>query len=395
MTCPGSIAASEGLPDKTSFFAQEGTAAHEVVEILLSGDQTASDLLDTHIAVEGTEELILVTEEMMTACLVMVDYVEGRVEQALRQDEDTVMWLERSFDLAKINAPAPMFGTGDVVIWSPNLKRLHVIDYKHGMGVMVEVEENSQIMYYGLGATVEVGVIPDEIEVTIVQPRIAHVDGPCRSYTFGRERLLSFKDELFAAVEATLVPDAPLQVGDHCRFCKAFVGCPAQKTHALDTAMVAFNVEPEPKMLDIGALSIDEVATILRSASTVMNWLREVEATALELMETGVEVPGHKLVRGRAGNRAWIDGDQAAKYLAGKGLNKEERFNRKVISPSQAEKKLKAQGASLKHLDSLWTKGEGKVKITLKTDSRPAIGGGVARAFGSAEALPTQDEKTI
>lgn len=396
MACPGSIAASEGLPDKTSFYAQEGTAAHEVVEMVLAGDfPDAFALVGETIDVDQDDPesaLILVTEEMTNACQVMIDFVLETFAAAVEEDPDTEMWLERSFNLEKIKAPAPMFGTADVTIWSPNLKHLQVIDYKHGQGVVVEVVENSQVMYYGLGATVEVGTLPEEITVSIVQPRAPHDDGPCRSYTFGRDRLIAFKDELFAAVERTLEEDAPLVAGDHCKFCKALAGCPAQRQLATDTAMVAFDIEPEPQMPTVGSLSMEDLSMVLTNASHVMNWLREVESHALTLMEDGVEVPGHKLVRGRAGNRGWTDPEAAGKYLAGKGLKVDERYNKKLISPSQAEKKLKAKGSKLNYLETLWTKPEGKVKIAPEHDKRPAIAAGVERAFGTAEALPPQDE---
>jgi hypothetical protein len=37
MTCPGSVVLTEGLEDKGSDAAEEGTAAHELAERILSG----------------------------------------------------------------------------------------------------------------------------------------------------------------------------------------------------------------------------------------------------------------------------------------------------------------------------------------------------------------------
>lgn len=36
MTCPGSVVLSEGMPEKTSAFAEEGTQAHALAEMLLN-----------------------------------------------------------------------------------------------------------------------------------------------------------------------------------------------------------------------------------------------------------------------------------------------------------------------------------------------------------------------
>lgn len=36
MTCPGSVVLSEGMPQRTSEFAEEGTLAHALAEMLLT-----------------------------------------------------------------------------------------------------------------------------------------------------------------------------------------------------------------------------------------------------------------------------------------------------------------------------------------------------------------------
>jgi len=157
MNCPGSVQLSEGMPDKTSIFAMEGTAAHELGEMVIASQlklQGGSpfDHVGTHIPVEGDGgevSLILVTEEMATAVDVLVKHVGDRYDALLEEDPDAEIFLERTFDLAPLSPPEPMFGTADITIWCPTLKHLEVIDYKHGQGVIVEVEENSQLMMYG------------------------------------------------------------------------------------------------------------------------------------------------------------------------------------------------------------------------------------------------------
>src|SRR5690606_12070263 len=92
------------------------------------------------------------------------------------------------------------------------------------------------------------------ITITIVQPRAYHPDGSIRSETMPVEELLAFSVELMDAARETLKPDAALQVGDHCRFCKAKPICPAYRAEAERVAMVEFDDmpvhrPPEPESL--------------------------------------------------------------------------------------------------------------------------------------------------
>ena len=67
------------------------------------------------------------------------------------------------------------FGTGDCVIVAD--RRLHIIDFKYGQGVLVEAEHNPQMMLYALGALHVYDALydVDEVSMTIYQPRRANV----------------------------------------------------------------------------------------------------------------------------------------------------------------------------------------------------------------------------
>jgi len=398
MTCPGSVALSEGIPDSTSEFAQEGTAAHELAEMVLDAkiqgvesepEEYIGETMQVDEDPDGTPVLILVTTDMADAVKVFTDYVMERYRELKKEDPNTKIYLERSFDLAPLNPPEPMWGTADVTIWCPKLKLLVVIDYKHGQGVVVEVTENSQVMMYGLGATVAQGTIPDGVETTIVQPRAFHPDGPVRTYAFGRDRLIGFKGQLFAAAFATQQDNAPLVVGDHCKFCLAKPRCSAQREHAYELATVEFDIVPEAELAAAlpapGLLTPTEVAAIVSRGALVMDWLREIESHALTVMEGGGEIPGFKLVAGRS-NRKWIDAEKAEKYLARQGLKKDERTTAKVISPAQAEKKMKALKKDPKRLEKHWEKPDGKPKLAPVDDPRPEIA-----ASADADFFPTEE----
>lgn len=110
------------------------------------------------------------------------------------------------------------FGTGDCVIISDGT--LSVIDYKHGVGVLVSAEDNPQMMCYALGALELFDGIYDidTVSMTIYQPRRENVS-----------TCVMTKEQLLGWAEMVLVPTAKLayagegeyKAGDHCQFCKA------------------------------------------------------------------------------------------------------------------------------------------------------------------------------
>ena len=62
------------------------------------------------------------------------------------------------------------FGTGDCVIIGDGT--LHIVDYKHGRGVLVEADDNPQMKLYALGALELFDCIYDidTVSMTIYQP---------------------------------------------------------------------------------------------------------------------------------------------------------------------------------------------------------------------------------
>lgn len=392
INCPGSVRLSAPFPDTTSKYATEGTLAHGLLELALEEKGVPGHYVGRTIETDGISGEV--TDEMAVAVEVAYDTVNALM---LDYGPDAEMTLEERFDLSPLNPPEPMFGTGDVVIRAGD--HLHLVDYKHGQGIVVEVEENTQLMYYALGAAVASGKIPATIDVTIVQPRAPHPDGPVRTYSFDRETLIDFKHMLFAAAEATQAEDAPLAAGDWCRFCKAAPVCPAKKAQAEEVAMVVFGadlvedfgepadgvVPPNPE-----TLTDEEIGQVLEQGGDVMQWIRDVEAYALGRMEDGHTIPGFKLVRGRS-LRKWTDPDAASKYLGRKGVSADQRYTKKLVSPNAAEKALKALGCDITFLEKFWEKPEGAVKIAPEADKRPAIPPAAERVFGPAEELDNID----
>jgi hypothetical protein len=222
--CPGSIKAAEGIPERTSSYAEEGTIAHEIA---------------AH-CVRGRVEVSTVTTdpELRAHLPVYTNAVLAAVEPG-----DTLL-VEQRVDLAPLNPPAPMFGTADAIVIKPRRRRVHVIDLKYGAGVTVEAENNLQTRYYGLGALLGLppNVIVDAIELSIVQPRIPHPAGPLRREIITTSELLAWGRELLGAAHRALAPEAPLVPGPWCGFCLAKLTCPALHAQSLVTAQNDFTV---------------------------------------------------------------------------------------------------------------------------------------------------------
>ncbi len=358
MGCSGSLRMSKGIADTTSEYAIEGSAAHELAEeFLRNGEDPTREW-----AVGG----VPVTQEMVEAVQVYIDFVR---EAAVGGE----LFIEQQVSLEALGPPLPMFGTTDAAVWHEDSKILHVIDYKHGAGVAVDVIDNPQPMYYALGTIVDtLKKRPDLIRLTIVQPRGHHPDGLIRSHDVTWDELVEFKKTLFAAAEATQDPDAPLAVGDWCRFCPALASCPANHDHAVALAQSEFDTIDDVSDLPTPeALTTEAMTRVLDGAGAVRDWLRAIEAHIIHMIDVGEDVPGYKLVQGRA-NRQWHDPEKVDKYLARRGLRVGQRFKKVLVSPAQAEKALKGtKGPELP--ERLYHKPEGKKKLVPDADARPAL----------------------
>jgi hypothetical protein len=252
--CPGSVLVSEGVENRSSAYADLGTAAHAIAEYALSNKvRRITAAIDTELKYvdHGEEKLVIITEEIADAVHVYLDHVYT----ILGSDIDAQLYVEQKFDLS--NLYAGLFGTCDCIIWLPRTKELHVIDYKHGAGKAVEVTENKQLRYYAVGAVFSLpGVDPKIINTTIVQPRCKHKDGAIRTEILGVVDLLAWSVELKAAAEKVGIASAAhsdtdvvswvatfLQEGSHCWWCPArqHDKCPAVRAQTQAKAKQAFS----------------------------------------------------------------------------------------------------------------------------------------------------------
>ena len=362
--CPGSVALEATMPPESGSnpAAEEGTRAHELLEAMLRKDQ---DAVDAAIAVAEAagDDLNGLSE----AVAVALDYIGVMPGQHYYE---TRVKLDAIGEVGKL-----MGGTADVIVWDEQMGELEVIDYKHGQGVVVEVEGNTQLLSYLLGAIIKIGVKPESMKYTIIQPRAFHEDGPIRSATIDWQGVVDFRNLLVTAGNATQEEDAPLNIGDHCRWCRAKAACPAQHTHALELAQTEFSTPSADPVLPPApeGLTVDQLSTILERGKIVEDWITSVRDYAREYVNNGGEIPGYKLVEGRR-SRGWRDPEATEKWLRQR-FKVGQIFKQTLISPAQAETLLKTK-PRLSIPDDFIAVKAGSPKLAPESSNKPALNRG-------------------
>ena len=327
--CPGSVRLISTLPpQEASEYAEEGTKLHAVVAYALMHKLEAWEAAQQMI---GSKEYAgicdSVSMEDTDHCQTCIDVVL----EDLAKYPGAKLEIEKQFQLTSIHPDAR--GTNDANI-AVFLKKLIVYDYKFGRGVSVEVEENKQMMYYGLGANQEGDY--DQIELVVIQPRAIHRDGPVRRWSLHRSDLLGFGAELKLRIEATQTTNAELKCGDHCQkyFCPALAVCPAVKQMVGEVAIGVFD-EPKVELPKAEELKPSDLKRVLDSLPIIDAFIKAVEAHALNILNNGGCIEGYKLVRKKS-NRQWKDEEVVKKKWPKLAVEVVE----KIKSPAQVEKSL-------------------------------------------------------
>lgn len=362
MACPGSVALSAGIPKTSSKYADEGTAAHELAQHCLE-----KGLDPLSFAEQDWGGFYVDQQDFAEPVKVYVDYIRG-----LALNCDGGFWIERQFSLDPLNPPAEMGGTADFVGIAGDT--LQVADLKFGKGVPVEVEQNKQGLYYALGALISLDEERADrisrVNITIVQPRARHNDGPIRSWSLGKDELIDFVLDLFTAAELTQKPDAPLVTGPQCRWCPAHGACPEARRSALAVAQQEFGIlHEEPRTPPApSSLTPAQIGALMYRFEEVESWMKAVVGHAQALLESGQTVPGWKLVE-KVARRKWADDVKAIEWAQKAGVApKVTHFE--ILSPAQTEKAL---GKKFPIPPELISKVSSGVTIAEESDKRPAV----------------------
>lgn len=390
MLCPGKRVMERGLPDSSSKYADEGTAAHAALADLLDGKPLQQAYLVGNTWWDVTTDMYDAVHSALAAIRTIAG--DGMVLSEQRVNYSHFLGVETD----------EAWGTADVIVAVEHELQVH--DYKHGRGVEVFADENPQMMLYALGALAQAqGVLGDftQVRMVIHQPRIK--DEPSQWMCTVEDLELWAKNEARNAVskrqEAATFRHADPVVGierlsageweamylkpneKSCKFCRAKSTCPALRDDAVRTVFEIVPAEPS----DFEGLApaervkqsdSDWLAAVLSKADMIEDYLKSVRAEVEARLLQGEPIPGFKIVEGKRGNRAWADPAAAEAQLKAMRLKVEEMYDLKLISPTTAEKLSKAKvigPRQWKTLQESISRSDGAKHVAPVTDPRPAL----------------------
>lgn len=348
LNCPPSLRLSQDYSDKASTYAEEGTEAH------LLGEYKLKTLLGER-GVDPTANLKYYNEEMEECAENYASYILELYEAAKDKHSDPLILIEQKLDYSKYADGG--FGTGDCIIVSDDT--LHVVDYKHGVGVLVDANDNSQMKLYGLGALELFDGIYDieTVSMTIYQPRRNNIS----TFTLSKDELYKWADEILRPTASlALEGKGEFKSGDWCAFCKVKHECRARAEFNLELAKYEFQLPP--------LLEDEDIEDILSRVDELVSWASNIKDYALTTALQGKEWRGFKLVEGRS-NRRYVSDEQVIDVVKANGYDP---YIHKIKRITAMEKTLgKARFFEL--LEGLVEKPKGKPTLAPESDKRPAI----------------------
>ena len=414
-SCHASVKLAGVVPNvRRSRWSREGTAAHELLEDCLKNDCFDASLGS---AIYGYDGEALGTPEKVQEAVDSVQTVLDYVAEIIATFPDAKLYFEHAFQIPSVD-PDNTWGTNDILIHVPSLNWVYVIDFKHGEGIVVEVENNKQLLYYGTGAYYS-DDIPGAQDcmyiLVIIQPRAVHKRGPVRDWVVPAERLRDFLSEINHAITQCEQPNPTFHPSrENCQFCDGKPACPAAEAKALQVVKSTFatvkDVPREP-LPDPRELSIERISWILDNKKALTDWLESIETFAFDYAMSGGTLFNRKLVE-TYGKRQWPK-TKDEQYATAAALMRlvgttdwDEVFPRKFITITDAEAKVKAKFrqdaprgqkkfaaeeatkalAALTHKES-----SGTLTLVPITDPRPAVDR-AQQTFASVTVLPPPQE---
>lgn len=354
LACTPSAILESSFPNVSSIFADEGTLAHRLGELMIRHklSRITKEEYDTELAKISSNELF--SESMADYC---DDYAVFVIEKLNGAGKDAVLLLEQKLDLSAFVPKG--FGTSDSNIIGNGT--LEIVDLKYGKGVAVDATENRQMMLYGLGALMEfdTSYTITKVVMTIYQPRISNFS----TFEMPVKKLLAWGNkELRPKAKIAFEGKGEYVAGSHCKFCRARGICKANAVYNLEITKHDFK--------DPALMSDDDVSDVLTKADVFSSWLTAVGDYALnESVNRNKKWPNFKLVAGRS-NRKYTDESTVITRLFDAGYDEDSTCTKKLLGITALEKKIGVE--SFKEIVSEFIiKPDGKPTLVPISDKRP------------------------
>ena len=350
LICTDSPEAQEGYPDKSGPAADEGTAAHWLLEQCLlsrSDAQAYVDSMDEAVIeageATGCEKDWPISGEMIEAIQMALDTVMPDIKK-----KGTRLFVEERVYLGReLGLRDTIGGTADILIYLPRSKILKVWDLKYGKGHFVSAtwdavvfdgiaevpasslagfDANPQAAIYGAAAINDLERLTGEklevkeVQVGIIQPRIKSKKGFVRT-----TKLTPLTIEIVEMAVMDADRDRGVRMaGDHCLFCKAkgdcakyaeYEGWKATKGFTAESKDVVAAPAAAPVGHELAELPAKDLGTLISRpvkgltlaelgmahdvVKTVTKWVAEIQKETLSRLEHDLEVPGKRLAPGR------------------------------------------------------------------------------------------------
>ena len=422
LRCHAKVWREKDLPNESSDFANEGTAAHYLMEMSIASGSAPMSFEGQVIGVadtgacwnDGPNKLayrITVDRGMSQHIAKTLDWVFAyKAEQ---------MYSEKSLCIQHITGEQDATGTVDIT--QLRGAEICVTDLKYGMGVQVYAEDNEQLLMYADAAVEEFDLLGEieTVRMRIAQPRLDHFD----EWVITLAELQRRVDKIRKTAKHVMTIGKIAQgvPGDkQCKFCRAKATCAQYRDHTLGTVMFEPVVDLKKGEIAIGMIEAEkliaqaygvtvksvthegsnfivkkpsivpqveaaveriatendeQLATVMDAADMIEGFVKAVRAEVeRRLLDGQFTDARYKLVEGKKGARKWIDEEEAEKVMKAMRLKVDQMYDLKVISPTSAEKVLAvANPRKWTKLQDQITQGSGKPSVAPASDKRPAL----------------------
>ena len=340
LNCPGSVALSADAPRQDSVFAEEGRTAHQI----------AASKLERFLGLATFGSLPTDNEIIDKLDFNAINEYVELIKSEFNPIED-ILLLEKRIELSHLDQM--MFGTADAVLMKQN--KAVIYDFKYGEHVEVQAYKNPQMMYYALMFLSAVKAY-EEIELVIVQPRLAHGE-KIKRWTCTREDLQVFWEQVKGAMLLAKRTSETV-IGEHCLFCPAKAQCPSQRAAAEE---ILGDLEKPLVFVKPEELKIETISKVLGAKKKIEKWLEEIEKYAFAKASGGETIPGFKLVN----KRTYLAWDAEAEQHFS-----EKCFKKTLMTPLQIKQRFPEYSELV---DELSSRPQGGVTLVPIEDKRQPV----------------------
>lgn len=271
MRCLAKPHRERGLPDQSSSFADEGTAAHFLMEQCLLENKDAKDFQGLRIRVQdGVTEFH--TSGQYPVGLDMIGPMQKALDYVRAVADGATIYTEQKLSIAHITGEywhketgavcfkndageyidfdtgekypedevAPATGTADVFIVKGKIA--FALDLKWGMGVQVFAEGNEQLEMYADAALHDFDFLGEveEIHTGVLQPRLGHFDEVAMTRAELDAKIETIR-QVSKRIAFTPGAELPATPGEkQCRFCKKSATCAERTQQAVELIVGGF-----------------------------------------------------------------------------------------------------------------------------------------------------------